>query len=97
MKTSMRLFIWLAAVAVSTMPAAAQPSCGDWNSEEFFSQATARYVETCVHGGGGLDTRDEYGWTPLHYAAAFSDNPDMATRLIELGADLDERMGRQSR
>ena len=37
--------------------------------------------------GADLDVRNKNGWTPLHTAAALNANPDVITRLIELGAD----------
>ncbi len=94
MKTSIRLFSWLAAVATSVVPAVAAPSCDTWNSMEFFIQATVTVhdVENCVQGGADPDARDENGMNPLHWAALWSDgNPEMIARLVELGADLNAR------
>ena len=90
MKTSIRLFTWLAAAATSVMPAVAAPSCDTWNSKEFFIQATAQDVERCLQAGAGLDVRDEDGATPLHWAA-FNANPDVITRLAAAGIDLEAR------
>ncbi len=91
----MRRFFWLAAVAISTMPAAAAPSCDNWNSKEFFSQATSQDVERCLQTGADPVAKDEDGWTPLHWAAGFSDNPEVITELAEAGADLEARDDRE--
>ncbi len=66
--------------------------CDTWNSQEFFSQATAEDVEKCVQGGADPEAGDVLGRTPLHHAAAFNDNPDVTARLVELGADLEARV-----
>ena len=39
----------------------------------------------------GVDARDEYGRTPLHYAALASTNPALIAALIDAGARVDAR------
>ena len=97
-KISTRLLAWLAAVAFSTIPAVAAPSCDTWSSRGFFIQATVQDVERCVRGGADLNVRNESGRTPLHWAAPFNTNPDVITRLVELGADpgVGDKWGRTS-
>ena len=47
-------------------------------------------IAELVAAGADLDARDEFGDTPLHYAAALS-NPGAAKALIRAGADVNAR------
>ena len=38
-----------------------------------------------------MDARDNTGWTPLHWAAFSSENPDIIGILLEAGAEVDAR------
>ena len=48
-------------------------------------------VTALLEAGADLKARDENGWTPLHVAAASSENPGIVTALLEAGADLKAR------
>ena len=87
MKTIKHLLFWIVVTASSVSPAVAQQSCDTWNSKEFFSQATVEDIERCVQGSSDPEAGDERGRTPLHFAVAFNENPDVITRLVKLGAD----------
>lgn len=62
--------------------------CRDLLTSDFFHDASAKDVE------GFLDTcdvmaRDDRGWTPLHHAAATSDDPSVLRLLLAMGADIE--------
>ncbi|MXY62047.1 MAG: hypothetical protein F4Y87_01095 [Synechococcus sp. SB0665_bin_28] len=48
--------------------AVGRPDCADWNTWDFFYQATAADVGRCLSQGADLEARSEYGVTPLHSA-----------------------------
>lgn len=56
----------------------------------FFSLATVRDVTRCLAAGASPNSRTEEGFTPLHFAAAFSDYA-VITTLLDAGADLHAR------
>ena len=68
----------------ATTPAA---NCEGWNTEAFFREATPERVAECLRAGADLNDRSEYGSTPLHLAAAFTNNPAVVTALTKAGAD----------
>ncbi len=79
------------AAGIALLALAASPSgaggCDDWNSAAFFSAATADEVRDCLTGGSDPMARDDKGWTPLHMAAALTDDPAVLTALVDAGAD----------
>ena len=81
----------LASCASVTRAPVARLDCADWNTKEFFKQATAEDVAHCISEGSDLEARDKSGRTPLHVAMAFSENPAGVKALIDAGADLEAR------
>ncbi|MYG63595.1 MAG: hypothetical protein F4025_07410 [Synechococcus sp. SB0669_bin_7] len=67
--------------------ALARPDCDDWNTRDFFDQATAADVARCISQGADPKARAEDGWTPLHVA----ENPEVVKVLLDAGADLEAR------
>ncbi len=57
----------------------------------FFERATVKKVKACLVDGADANERDKWGFSPLHFAAAFNDDPDVITVLIEAGAELEAR------
>ncbi len=57
----------------------------------FFEKATLKIVERMLATGVDANAKDEWGFTPLHFAAAFNDEPDIITALVDAGANLDAR------
>ncbi len=57
----------------------------------FFEKATLKIVERMLATGVDANAKDEWGFTPLHFAAAFNDEPDVITALVDAGANLDAR------
>ena len=66
-------------------------ACENWNTEEFFQTATPKAVTTCLEAGSDSNARDKDGVTPLHWAAAFNENPAVITILLHAGAGLNVR------
>ena len=49
-------------------------------------------VKSFIEGGVSVNTKDEGGWTPLHWAG-LADSPEVAEYLIAKGADVNARAG----
>ena len=79
--------VWhaLSGVAIARVP------CANWNSSPFFEKAAAADVLRCVSAGADLGARTEGGWTPLHVAAANTQNPSVVTALLDAGANISAR------
>ncbi|WP_419164087.1 ankyrin repeat domain-containing protein [Candidatus Palauibacter sp.] len=68
----------------------AQTPCEGWTTEEFWEAVDPTTVRECVSYGYSVDDRSPLrNATPLHWAAAFSDNPEVISVLIEAGASLE--------
>ena len=79
--------LWVAAVAGQGL------DCAEWTSGWLFESATLAEVRECLEAGAELEARDGLisGITPLHHAAAFTDNPGVIWILIGAGADVNAR------
>ena len=81
--------LWVAAVAGQGLAA----DCAEWTSGWFFESATLAEVRECLEAGAELEAGGNLGFgiTPLHSAAAFTDNPGVIWVLIGAGADVNAR------
>ena len=77
--------------AEEVLLAVAEPGCEQWNTEEYFLTATVESVMTCLATSADVESRDDSGDTPLHFAAGFSDNPAVIDVLVAAGADVESR------
>ena len=64
-----RLILAAAFCALWPSLAATQVSCADWNTEDFFMEATAQDIARCIETGADPGFRTVYGLSPLHWAA----------------------------
>ncbi len=75
-------------------------ACEGWDAagreENLFAGAAPEQVAACLEVGGISLVADD-GLTPLHYAAAFSDRPEIVKLLLDAGADVKARGGKDSR
>ena len=86
-------FLFGAPTGVTADPS--QPGdCPAWHSDDsevretFWSYATPEHVLGCLDAGADLHARDSgFGATPLHWAAAFSQDPAVVTALLDAGAN----------
>ena len=76
-----------AAVVTFGLPVWAN-ECEGWNTREFFKAVSANDVTSCLSAGADVNARDESGWTPLHRAATYNDNPAVLEVLLAAGADV---------
>ena len=86
------------ALAFVAVPASAQESCDDWNTNGFFIGATADTVVACLEAGTDVSARsdatgrpEDRGNTPLHFASRYSWDRTVITVLLAAGADVDAR------
>ncbi|MYJ94635.1 MAG: hypothetical protein F4053_03295 [Proteobacteria bacterium] len=94
-------FAFLAGTGAPTHVAADSSQSGNcpaWYSDDsevretFWSYATPEHVLGCLDAGADLHARDgEFGATPLHWAAAFTQNLAVVTALLDAGAESDSR------
>ncbi|WP_420634377.1 ankyrin repeat domain-containing protein [Candidatus Palauibacter sp.] len=68
----------------------AQSPCEGWTTPEFWEAVDPATVRECLSYGYSVDDRSPFkNTTPLHLAAAFSDDPEVISVLIEAGAILE--------
>ena len=88
---SIAIQLTMAFCALCPSLADAQVSCADWNTAKFFKEAKAQDITHCVAAGSDPNVRADYGYTPLHSAAANSTEPAVVARLLDAGADPEAR------
>ena len=69
-------------------------ACAYWLNGQMHAlalKATPDDVASCLNAGADLDIRDRGGLTALHIAARYAKNPDILTRFVEAGIDVDAR------
>ena len=76
----------LAALLVFSESAQAA-DCKGWASEEYWVTATVANATACLDAGADLNKRGQYRITPMHWAVAFSPNPEVIKALLAGGAD----------
>ena len=54
-------------------------------SREFLMALTAEEVAGCLQSGADPNERNDDGNTPLHWAAAYNENPAVIVALVEAG------------
>ena len=66
--------------------------CGDWNTEDYFRNATPKEVTICLEMGAGVRDLGADGITPLFRATWEAKNPDVIAALLSAGADVNEQL-----
>ena len=97
MKRSLAICVALAVVSVVLFGASAALAQGSalWNrlsvDGQFWQSVTVEEVREALDGGADANARGEYGRTPLHLAAAWSETPGVIEALLAGGADVNVR------
>ena len=77
-------------VMTSAALAPAQIPCDGWTTPEFWRAVDPPTVRACLSRGYRVDDRSPFRRaTPLHWAAAESDDPEVVRVLVEAGASLE--------
>ncbi|MCY4398460.1 MAG: ankyrin repeat domain-containing protein [Gemmatimonadetes bacterium] len=77
--------------ALAVEPAAVQLPCEEWATQDFWRTAGVARVRECLAAGCSVHDRfSSYNLTVLHRAAAFSDDPEVISVLVEVGANLED-------
>ena len=71
--------------------AQAAENCNGWGTEEYFKTATLEGVTACLDAGVDPNAWQKGDRTPLHHAAANSEDPGVIKALIDAGADINAR------
>ena len=58
---------------------------------EWWQAATPAQTERLLADGAEVNAWDESGWTPLHEAAGFNENPEVLQGLVRAGAEVKAR------
>ena len=88
MKKIIAIALFLGIVIISSV---AQAKDSNFLSPDWWENATPQMVENEINNGADVKDRDEYGETPLMYAAAFNQNPEIIETLIKHGTDVKEK------
>lgn len=76
-------------VLTSMAVAPTQLPCAGWTTRGYWEAAGPAAVRECLSAGYSVDDRSAPNErTPLHWAAAFSDDPEVISVLVEAGASL---------
>ena len=70
-----------------------EASCENWNTEEYFKSATLEQVSACLLAGFDASARSNSDYTPLYWAAIYSDDPSVLDTLVRAGAELSAHNG----
>ncbi|WP_420617231.1 ankyrin repeat domain-containing protein [Candidatus Palauibacter sp.] len=77
-------------VLTSMVVTPAQTPCEGWTTREFWEAADPAMVRACLVRGWSVDDRSaSNAATPLHFAAGYSDHPEVIGVLVEAGANLE--------
>ena len=81
-----------AAATVTTQPVKVRPGhCGRLcEGDDYWNNASLSDVQAELNRGADVSATDEYGWTPLHFAAIYR-YVDIVSLLLEIGADANAR------
>ena len=100
MKLLLKSLVLVLGLAAASPALAFSYSCADWKAPDlkfaFWKEATLAIIADCVQDMGfamgfSVKDRDDYGGTPLHYAAGLNSIPDVTNLLIASGADVNAR------
>ena len=79
------LFLILGCLALVVLLVFTPPWKGDcrWNTESFFEKARATKITRCIEAGKDLNAPDEDGWTLLHSATMYSEDPAIIKYILK--------------
>ena len=81
----------LACVFVSVRAERLEFPLSDAKAEVWWKTVTPETIADYVAKGADVNAKDENGWTPLHVAGGFNQNPAVIKALVRLGADVNAK------
>lgn len=86
MRRLLAILTFVAACGGATEPETAADPCTNWNTQGFFTRASAEDVANCIRTGSDVTGRNEDLQSPICMAAQFTSDPEVINVLIRNGA-----------
>ena len=88
MRRLLAILTFVAACGDATEPETAADPCANWNTQRFFSRASAEDVGACIGAGSDVTGRNDNLQSPICMAAQFTSDPEVVRVLIRNGASV---------
>lgn len=95
MRTTLLLSVaFLLVSCTQSNPCPTDTATEHWLSTDFWLSVDLDKVQSELRCGADIEAKDDGGWTPLHFAAAFNKDPAVIQALLDAGADIEAKSDR---